>query len=57
MLHLFVVVVVVFEVEFGKYEPLFSFTQDPSFGLVFNSLSRLGFLMHLMTSTERIGGP
>lgn len=39
-----VVVVVVFvEVEFGKYEPLFSFSQHSSFGLVVNSLSRVGF--------------
>ena len=39
-----VVVVVVFvEVEFGKYEPLFPFSQHFSFGLVVNSLSRVGF--------------
>ena len=37
------VVVVFVKVEFGKYEPLFSFSQHSSFGLVVNSLSRVGF--------------
>ena len=38
-----VVIVVVFEVEFGKYGPLFSFSHDSSFGLVVNSLSCVSF--------------